>query len=72
MIGLDLNDLSVDGSITKAVGGGDVAERSPVDRGKLGTKRSVACDNQGIPLHLVAAARTIMIHRCWNRLWPAS
>ena len=29
--------------------------RSPVDRGKQGTKRSVACDNQGIPLHLVAA-----------------
>lgn len=55
MIGLDLNDLSVDGSITKAVGGGDVAGRSPVDRGKLGTKRSVACDKQGIPLHLVAA-----------------
>ena len=34
---------------------GEVAGRSPVDRGKQGTKRSVACDNQGIPLHLVAA-----------------
>ena len=55
MIGLDLDDLSVDGSITKAPGGGEVAGRSPVDRGKQGTKRSVACDNQGIPLHLVAA-----------------
>jgi hypothetical protein len=26
-----------------------------VDRGKQGTKRSVATDGQGIPLHLVAA-----------------
>jgi hypothetical protein len=55
MIGLDLDDLSVDGSITKSPCGGEVAGRSPVDRGKQGTKRSVACDNQGIPLHLVAA-----------------
>jgi hypothetical protein len=55
MIDLDLDDLSVDGSITKSPCGGEVAGRSPVDRGKQGTKRSVACDNQGIPLHLVAA-----------------
>ena len=55
MIGLDLDDLSVDGSITKAPGGGEVAGRSPVDRGKQGTKRSVACDGDGIPLHVVSA-----------------
>lgn len=55
MIGLDLDDLSVDGSITKAPCGGEVAGRSPVDRGKQGTKRSVAGDGAGIPLHLVAA-----------------
>jgi hypothetical protein len=55
MIGLDLDDLSVDGSITKSPCGGEVAGRSPVDRGKQVTKRSVACDNQGVPLHLVAA-----------------
>jgi hypothetical protein len=46
MIGLDLDDLSVDGSITKSPCGGEVAGRSPVDRGKQGTKRSVACDNR--------------------------
>ena len=40
MIGLDLDDLSVDGSITKSPGGGEVAGRSPVDRGKGGMKRS--------------------------------
>jgi hypothetical protein len=55
MIGLDLDDLSVDGSITKAPCGGEVSGRSPVDRGKQGTKRSVACDGDGIPLHLIAA-----------------
>jgi hypothetical protein len=55
MIGLDLDDLSVDGSITKSPCGGEVSGRSPVDRGKQGTKRSVACDGDGIPLHLIAA-----------------
>jgi hypothetical protein len=55
MIGLDLDDLAVDGAITKAPCGGEVAGRSPVDRGKQGMKRSVASDGQGIPLHLVAA-----------------
>jgi len=33
MIGLELDELSVDGSITKSPGGGEVAGRSPVDRG---------------------------------------
>ncbi len=55
MIGLELDDLAVDGCITKAPGGGEVAGRSPVDRGKQGLKRSVVTDGQGIPLHLVAA-----------------
>lgn len=55
MIGLNLGDLSVDGAITKSPCGGEVSGRSPVDRGKQGTKRSVAADGDGIPLHLVAA-----------------
>jgi Transposase DDE domain len=55
MIGLELDDLAVDGCVTKAPGGGEVAGRSPVDRGKQGLKRSVATDGVGIPLHLVAA-----------------
>jgi transposase len=56
MLGLDLDDLSVDGSITKSPCGGEVSGRSPVDRGKQGTKRSVVTDGAGLPLHLVAAA----------------
>lgn len=55
MIGLDLEDLAVDGCITKAPAGGAVAGRSPVDRGKQGLKRSVVTDGAGVPLHLVAA-----------------
>jgi transposase len=55
MIGLELDDLAVDGCITKAPSGGEVAGRSPVDRGKQGLKRSLVTDGQGIPLHLVTA-----------------
>jgi IS5 family transposase len=55
MIGLELADIAVDGCITKAPGGGEVAGRSPVDRGKQGLKRSLAVDAAGIPLGTVAA-----------------
>jgi hypothetical protein len=55
MIGLDLDDLAVDGCITKAPSGGEVAGRSPVDRGKQGLKRSLVTDAAGIPLHVVSA-----------------
>ena len=55
MIGLELADLAVDGCITKAPSGGEVAGRSPVDRGKGGLKRSVVTEGRGIPLHLVSA-----------------
>jgi hypothetical protein len=55
MIGLDLEELAVDGCITKAPAGGEVAGRSPVDRGKQGLKRSVVTDGAGVPLHVVAA-----------------
>jgi transposase len=55
VIGLDLADLAVDGCITKAPCGGEVAGRSPVDRGKQGLKRSLAVEAAGIPLGAVAA-----------------
>ena len=55
MIGLELDDLAVDGCITKAPSGGEAAGRSPVDRGKQGLKRSLVTDGQGMPLHLVTA-----------------
>jgi transposase len=55
MIGLELQDVAVDGCTTKAPSGGEAAGRSPVDRGKQGLKRSVATDGAGVPLHLVSA-----------------
>lgn len=50
MIGLQLDDISVDGCITKAPCGGEMAGPSPVDRAKQGTKRSNVVDAVGIPL----------------------
>ncbi len=55
MLGLDLEELAVDGCITKAPCGGEVAGPSPVDRRKQGTKRSVLIEGHGLPLHLVSA-----------------
>jgi transposase len=48
-VGLELPDVAVDCCITKAPCGGEKAGRSPVDRGKRGTKRSTAVDAKGIP-----------------------
>ncbi|QGU06022.1 Transposase DDE domain protein [Corynebacterium occultum] len=53
IVGLDLENVSVDGCIVKAPCGGEVAGRSPVDRGKQGTKRSLLVDGNGIPLGCV-------------------
>jgi transposase len=50
IVGLVLEEISVDGCITKAPGGGEVAGRSPVDRGKQGMKRSLMVEGRGIPL----------------------
>lgn len=58
MIGLELDDLAVDGCITKAQEGGEVAGRSPVDRGKQGLKRSIVTEATGIRLHPVSAGGT--------------
>ena len=55
MIGLDLQNVAIDGCIVKAPCGGEAAGRSPVDRGKQGTKRSLLVDGNGIPLGVVVA-----------------
>ena len=53
--GLVLQEILIDGCITKAPGGGECAGRSPVDRGKQGMKRSLMTDGHGIPLDRVLA-----------------
>lgn len=55
IVGLELEDVCVDGCIVKAPCGGEIAGRSSVDRGKQGTKRSVMTDGNGIPIGVVAA-----------------
>jgi transposase len=55
IVGLVLRELAIDGCITKAPGGGECAGRSPVDRGKLGMKRSLMTEGYGIPLGRVLA-----------------
>jgi transposase len=55
VIGLELDDVTVDCCITKAPCGGERAGTSPVDRGKRGIKRSVAVDADGIPLGSITA-----------------
>ncbi|HTQ89172.1 MAG TPA: IS5 family transposase [Streptosporangiaceae bacterium] len=55
IVGLVLQEIIIDGCITKAPGGGECAGRSPVDRGKQGMKRSSMTDGYGIPLDRVLA-----------------
>ncbi len=69
MIGLDLDDVAVDGCITKAPCGGEKAGRSPVDWGKRGLKRSTLTDGTGVPLHVVAAEPTDTTPSFWCQRW---
>lgn len=54
-VGLEVGEMAIDCCITKAPCGGEKAGRNPVDRGKQGTKRSMAVDERGIPLGAVSA-----------------
>jgi hypothetical protein len=55
LLGLEVEHLSVDGCITKAPCGGQVAGPSPVDSRRQGLKRSVATEAGGIPLAAIPA-----------------
>ena len=50
--GLDWEWLAMDGAMTKAPLGGERTGRNPTDRGKLGTKRSLLTEANGIPVGL--------------------
>ena len=70
LIGLELEDVAVDGCITKAPCGGEKAGKSPVDRGKQGIKRSTAVDGRGIPIgSLSAPANRHDSPLCWSPPW---
>jgi transposase len=72
MHGLELEQLAVDGCITKAPCGGQVAGPSPVDRRKQGLKRSVATGAGGIPLGRCRPLPTVATTGCWWALWTPS
>lgn len=55
IVGLDLSEVALDGSIHKARGGGDGTGPNPTDRGRAGWKWSVATDAAGIPLGWTSA-----------------
>ena len=44
IIGLDLSDVSVDGSLHKSPAGGEGTGKNPTDRAKLGWKWSILTD----------------------------
>ncbi len=49
IIGLDLSEVAVDGSLHKSPAGGQGTGKNPTDRAKLGWKWSVLTDAKGIP-----------------------
>jgi len=54
LIGLDLSEVTVDGSLHKAPCGGEGTGPNPTDRGKRGWKWSIATDRNGVPLGWVS------------------
>ena len=54
IVGLDLSETALDGSIHKAPCGGDGTGKSPVDRAKLGWKWSILADRAGVPFAAAA------------------
>ena len=50
IIGLDLSEVAVDGSLHKAPCGGEGTGPNPTDRAKCGWKWSVATDRRGVPI----------------------
>ena len=50
IIGLDLSEVALDGSLHKAPCGGEGTGKNPTDRAKIGWKWSIATDAHGIPI----------------------
>lgn len=53
---------SADGSLGKAISGGDQIGPNPTDRAKSGTKKSLLVDGQGGPLSLIVAPANVNDH----------
>ena len=55
ILGLDLSEVSLDGSAHKAPCGGEGTGPNPTDRGKSGWKRSIIAGRDGVPIAWTAA-----------------
>ena len=53
--GIDWKWQAADGAMTKAPLGGEKTGKNPTDRGKVGTKRSLLVNAQGLPLGIVVS-----------------
>lgn len=60
---LDPDTVIVDSVIVRAFGGGEDTGRSPVDRGKPGTKHTLMVDPHGVPLAIQTAGANASDHR---------
>ncbi|GAC1611734.1 MAG: hypothetical protein NVS3B26_27550 [Mycobacteriales bacterium] len=67
IIGLDLSEIAVDGSLHKAPCGGEGTGPNPTDRAKCGWKWSLATDRWGSRLAGSSTARTATTASCSNR-----
>jgi hypothetical protein len=73
IVGLVSEEISVDGCITKAPGGGECAGPSPVDRRKQGMKRPLMVEGYGHPPRAGCwPAPTVTTPRRWHPPWTAS
>jgi transposase len=72
LLGLESEHLVVDGCITNAPCGGQVAGPGPVDRRKPGLKHLVAVEMGGIPLRCCPPRPTTVTTGCWPRPWTPS
>jgi transposase len=72
IVGLLLQEIAVDGCITKAPGGGECAGRSPVDRGKQGMKRSSMVEGTASRWTACSPPRTGTTPRSWPPRWTNS
>jgi putative transposase len=57
--GVDWERLAADGAMTKAPLGGASSGPNPTDRAKLGTKRSLLCAGDGVPIGLEVAGANV-------------
>jgi transposase len=69
LFGLELDHRAVDGCITKAPCGGQVAGPSPVDRRKQGLKRSVLTDAEASRWVRCRHQPTVATMGCWRPPW---